>query len=254
MNFIASPEIVTAFALAGRLSFNPMTDSLVGADGKPFRLIHPRPRPKVRERLREGTCGVRAAASEWDNRVARVNPDSERLQLMEPWPEWDGHDFPDMPILIKTTAATTDISPAGRWLRYRGHLDKFSDNMFSVDTNAFTGEVGKTKNIFQRRKRPRDFQSLQRLPCARMDRVVIGDWNYGEGGGRGLPPSRRITEAVRPSLPAAFAHPRVQSEEAGAAHANLSRTGWLDGDPRGRSPQFDRAHRDGAFEAGGMPR
>ena len=79
----------------------------------------------------------------------RVAPDSERLQLMEPWPAWDGKDFLDLPVLIKTKGKTTTdhISPAGYWLRYRGHLDKFSDNMFMGAINAYTGEAGKGKNV-----------------------------------------------------------------------------------------------------------
>ncbi len=78
-----------------------------------------------------------------------VDPNSERLQVLEPWPAWDGKDFVDMPVLIKTKGKTTTdhISPAGPWLRYRGHLDKFSDNMFMGATNAFTDEAGTGVNV-----------------------------------------------------------------------------------------------------------
>src|SRR5207247_10608941 len=78
-----------------------------------------------------------------------VSPTSERLQIMEPWPAWDGKDFIDMPVLLKTKGkCTTDhISPAGVWLRYRGHLDKFSDNLLLTGITAYTGEPGKTKNV-----------------------------------------------------------------------------------------------------------
>ena len=74
-----------------------------------------------------------------------IDPQSERLQLLEPWPAWDGSDFLDMPVLIKTRGKTTTdhISPAGPWLRYRGHLDRFSDNLLLGAINAFTGEAGK---------------------------------------------------------------------------------------------------------------
>ncbi len=117
MNFIASPELVTAFAAAGRLSFNPLTDTLTGADGEVFRLEPPRPAPEVPaqdfvvsgECLRRATRG-RHAASRWT-----IDPDSERLQRLEPWPAWDGRDFTDMPVLLKATGKTTTdhISPAG---------------------------------------------------------------------------------------------------------------------------------------------
>src|SRR5579883_1209625 len=143
MNFIGSPEIVTAMALAGRLSFNPLTDTLTGADGKPFRLEPPKPAPEVPAHgFDAGLATYIAPPADGSAVRLEVAPDSERLQLMEPWPAWDGKDFVDCPVLIKTQGKTTTdhISPAGPWLRYRGHLDKFSDNMFMGATNAFNGE------------------------------------------------------------------------------------------------------------------
>ena len=145
MNFIGSPEIVTAMALAGRLSFNPLTDTLTGADGKPFRLEPPKPAPEVPAHgFDAGHATYIAPPEDGSGIELAVDPNSERLQLMEPWPAWDGKDFLDMPVLMKTKGKTTTdhISPAGPWLRYRGHLDKFSDNMFMGATNAFTGEAG----------------------------------------------------------------------------------------------------------------
>src|SRR5712691_5641579 len=141
MNFIGSPEIVTALALAGKLSFNPLTDTITGADGKPFKLQPPRPAPEVpAQNFDKGHSSYIAPPEESSNITLSVAPNSERLQLLEPWPAWDGEDFRDMPVLIKTKGKTTTdhISPAGPWLRYRGHLDKFSDNMFMGAINAFT--------------------------------------------------------------------------------------------------------------------
>ncbi|HET9001135.1 MAG TPA: aconitate hydratase [bacterium] len=187
MNFIASPEIVTAFALAGSLSFNPLTDSLTGGDGKPFRLDPPKPAPEVPARnFDRGHPTYVAPPPDGRSITLLVDPRSERLQLMEPWPAWDGKDFLDMPVLIKTKGKTTtdDISPAGPWLRYRGHLDKFSDNMFMGATNAFSGEAGKGKNVLTGEtgqaiaKIARDYQSRG------VKWVVIGDHNYGEGSSR----------------------------------------------------------------------
>jgi aconitate hydratase len=187
MNFIASPEIVTAFALAGRLSFNPLTDSLVGADGNPFRLDPPKPAPEVPANgFDQGRAVYEAPPSNGTRMKLVVKPGSERLQLMYPWPEWDGHDFLDLPILIKTKGKTTTdhVSPAGFWLRYRGHLDKFSDNLFMGAVNAFSGEVGKGRNVVSGHaaepiaKIARDYRSRG------IKWIVIGDRNYGEGSSR----------------------------------------------------------------------
>jgi aconitate hydratase len=187
MNFIGSPELVTALTLAGRLSFNPLTDHLIGADGRPFILKPPRPAPEVPAQNFARGRTVYVAPPEDGRTVAlKLDPHSERLQAMEPWPAWDGRDFLDMPVLIKTKGKTTTdhISPAGPWLRYRGHLDKFSDNMFMGATNAFTGEAGKGKNVLSGEtggaiaKIARDYNSRG------VKWVVIGDHNYGEGSSR----------------------------------------------------------------------
>ncbi len=187
MNFIASPEIVTAFALGGGLSFNPLKDTLQGADGKPFRLQPPKAAPEVPPGgFDRGTAIYIAPPADGSTIELKVSPTSERIQLMQPWPAWDGKDFLDMPVLIKAKGKTTTdaISPAGPWLRYRGHLDKFSDNMFMGAINAYTGEAGKSRNILTGAAgRPvaeiaRDYRSRG------VKWVVIGDSNYGEGSSR----------------------------------------------------------------------
>src|SRR5271169_2400046 len=150
MNFIGSPEIVTAMALAGRLSFNPITDTLNDAQGQPFRLAPPQAAPEVPAHgFDAGHAAYIAPPENGSDIVLAVAPNSERLQLMEPWLAWDHKDFVDCPVLIKTEGKTTTdhISPAGPWLRYRGHLDKFSDNMFMGAINAFTGEAGTSVNV-----------------------------------------------------------------------------------------------------------
>jgi aconitate hydratase len=187
MNFIGSPELVTAFALAGRLSFNPLTDALTGADGKPFRLAPPKPAPEVpAQHFARGRSAYVAPPGDGRTIVLKVDPRSERLQLMSPWPAWDGVDFLDMPVLMKTKGKTTTdhISPAGPWLRYRGHLDKFSDNMFMGATNAFTGEAGKGKNVLTG-ETGQAISAIARHYKSRGVRwVVVGDHNYGEGSSR----------------------------------------------------------------------
>jgi len=187
MSFIASPEIVTALAIAGRLSFNPMSDTLIGADGGSIRLEPPRPAPEVPSNGFDRGRTVCIAPPD-DGRAVElvVSPNSERIQLLEPWPPWDRCDFIDLPVLVKTSGKTTtdQISPAGSWLTYRGHLDKFSDNLLMGAVNAFTGETGKATNALSGVKSQaiskiaRDYRSKGKRW------IVIGDRNYGEGSSR----------------------------------------------------------------------
>ena len=187
MNFIASPELVTAFALAGRLSFNPMKDALIGKDGKPFKLDTPKRAPEVPTKnfTRDKTAYV-APPVAGEAIELNISANSERLQRLEPWPAWNGSDFINMPILLKSKGKTTTdhISPAGPWLRYRGHLDKFSDNMFMGATNAFTGKAGNGKNVLSGES-SEPFSKIARYYKSRGVRwAVVGDLNYGEGSSR----------------------------------------------------------------------
>lgn len=187
MNFIGSPEIVTAFALSGKLSFNPLTDTLTGADGKPFKLEPPQPAPEVPARnFDRGNPYYVPPPEDGSGIELTVAPDSERIQILEPWPAWDGQDFLDMPVLIKTQGKTTTdhISPAGVWLRYRGHLDRFSDNMFLGATNAFTGEAGNGLNVLTGEKGQTVSQIARHYKAQGVKWVVVGDSNYGEGSSR----------------------------------------------------------------------
>ncbi|MEK7806703.1 MAG: aconitase family protein, partial [Chloroflexota bacterium] len=187
MNFIGSPEIVTAFALAGKLAFNPLTDSLTGADGRPFKLRPPRPVPEVpAKNFDRGNPYYVPPPEDGSSIVLRVDPKSDRLQVLQPWPAWDGNDFEDLPVLLKARGkCTTDhISPAGPWLRYRGHLDRFSDNMFLGATNAFAGEAGKGLNVLTGEKGQGISQIARHYKAQSVKWVVIGDNNYGEGSSR----------------------------------------------------------------------
>ena len=187
MNFIGSPEIVTALALAKRLSFNPLTDALSDAEGKPFRLEPPSPAPEVPARdFDRGQATYITPPEDGSSITLQVDSKSERLQLMEPWPAWDGRDFADMPVLIKTQGKTTTdhISPAGPWLRYRGHLDKFSDNMFMGATNAFNGEAGTGINVLTGEKGQAISKIARDYKAHGVKWVAVGDDNYGEGSSR----------------------------------------------------------------------
>ena len=187
MNFIASPEIVIAYALSGSLSFNPMEDTLTGSDGTPFTLSPPKQAPEVPENgFDQGHSSFVGPPEDGSDIEIVVDPKSARLQLMEPWPAWDGNDFPEMPVLIKVQGkCTTDhISPAGPWLSLRGHLDKFSDNMFMGATNAYADEAGKGLNVLTGEKDQAISKIARYYQAEGLSWVVIGDDNYGEGSSR----------------------------------------------------------------------
>ena len=187
MNFIASPEITTAFALSGRLSFNPLTDTLTDSRGNQVKLEPPKPAPEVPETPFEaGESSYFPPLDDGSKVEVAVSPDSGRLQILTPWPAWDGKDFLDAPVLLKAQGkCTTDhISPAGPWLRLRGHLDKFSDNMFMGATNAYTGEAGVGKNLLTGEEGQSISAIARHYKAQGSPWVVVGDDNYGEGSSR----------------------------------------------------------------------
>ena len=150
MNFIASPEIVIAFALGGSLSFNPIKDYLESDDGTKFKLEPPKLAPDVPDDGFLVANDIYIPPSKNPDQVeVLIDPNSDRLQKLEPFSEWNGQDFEDIPILIKAKGkCTTDhISPAGPWLRLRGHLDKLSDNLLLGAVNSYNDEIGKAKNL-----------------------------------------------------------------------------------------------------------
>jgi len=186
--FIGSPELVTAMALSGSLLFNPLTDFLTAPDGKRIRLKPPEAPELPARGFAKGEAGYLAplALSERKKIQVLVPPESDRLQLLSPFSAWDGKDFEKLPILIKAKGkCTTDhISPAGPWLRYRGHLDKISDNLFSAATNAFVPEAGKGKNWLEGGKIMPLSEIARDYKSQGLGWVVIGDDNYGEGSSR----------------------------------------------------------------------
>ncbi len=184
--FIASPEIVTALALAGRLDFNPLTDTLPGANGEPVHLTPPEAPELPANGFASGAAGYIEPAADGSGVEVKVKPDSDRLQLLQPFPEWDGKDYERLAILVKAKGkCTTDhISPAGPWLKYRGHLDKISDNMFTGAINAFGGDAGKGRDVLSG-ETGLPFPKIARHYKAEGLRwVAIGDENYGEGSSR----------------------------------------------------------------------
>jgi aconitate hydratase len=187
MAFMGSPEIVAAYALAGRLSFNPLTDSIRTQGGDSFKLNPPAPAPDLPAAgfVRDET-GYLAPAADGSRVEIRIKPGSNRLQLLSPFEPWDGKDFERLPLLLKAKGScTTDhISPAGPWLRFRGHLDNISDNMFVGAVNAFTAETGKTRNLLTGEAGQPIPAVARAYKAGGLRWVVVGDENYGEGSSR----------------------------------------------------------------------
>lgn len=187
MNFIGSPEIVIALALGGRLSFNPLKDELVAKDGTKFKLSPPKIAPEVPPSGFKDTVNIYVPPAEDPDEVSvRIDKDSQRLQMLQPFSEWDGNDFSKLLILAKVKGkCTTDhISPAGPWLMYRGHLDRLSDNLLLGAVNSFReGEVGKGLN--QLNNNIETFSHIAReYKKSGTQWIIIGDKNYGEGSSR----------------------------------------------------------------------
>ncbi len=184
--FMGSPEIVMAFGLAGRLSFNPMSDALPGPQGS-WHLDPPRPAPELPARgFVAARSGYLAPSDDPESVRVTVNPTSERLQLLAPFEAMVDGDFQKMPLLLKTKGKTTTdhISPAGSWLRYRGHLDRISDNMFTGAVNAWSGERGRTINQLTGETGLEVPKVARAYEAAGRKWVVVGDENYGEGSSR----------------------------------------------------------------------
>ena len=187
MNFIGSPELVIALALGGRLSFNPLIDELTANDGTKFKLNPPKAAPEIPSNGFVYNQDVYIPPTqEYQNVQVLIDPNSSRLQKLEPFSQWDKKDFEKVPILVKIKGkCTTDhISPAGPWLMYRGHLDKISDNLLLGAVNAFhQDQVGKGKNTLNQEIEL--LASIAREYKSRRVRwVIIGDNNYGEGSSR----------------------------------------------------------------------
>ncbi len=183
--FIASPEIVVAQALAGRLDFDPMTDELMGGDGMPFRLSAPEGEELPDRGFDPGELGFVTPPADGSGIEVRVDPASDRLQLLEPFPAWDGKDFEDLPVLLKAKGkCTTDhISAAGPWLRYRGHLENISGNLYLGAVNAFTDETGAGLDVLDGQTKP--FPEVAKHYAEEgVPWVMVGDENYGEGSSR----------------------------------------------------------------------
>lgn len=183
--FVASPELVTALTIAGRLDFNPIKDTLINEEGQAVKLDPPVGYELPPNGFKVEDPGYQAPAQDGSSMEIKVRPDSQRLQLLEPFAPWEGTDWYGLKLLIKVKGkCTTDhISPAGKWLQYRGHLDNISNNLLLGAVNAFTGEAGKTKN--QLTGQYEEVAKVQRAyKSAKIGSIIVGDENYGEGSSR----------------------------------------------------------------------
>jgi aconitate hydratase len=181
--FIASPEMVMAMALSGDLRFNPSKDFLLTENGTKYYLQPPTGDDLPPQPLSPDLSG--RLISHNPETVIYISPDSERLQLLEPFPAWNGQPLCNLELLIKIKGkCTTDhISPAGKWLKYRGHLDRIANNLLAGAQNAFTNKLGVTRNRYTETYQnvatvARDYQSR------RLTSIIIADENYGEGSSR----------------------------------------------------------------------
>ncbi len=183
--FVASPEITTALAIAGSLSFNPLTDELINNKGQKVKLDPPIGDELPAKGFIKDEKGFLAPAKDGSRIEVKVNPQSDRLQILKPFEPWSGNDLHDLAVLLKAKGkCTTDhISMAGPWLKYRGHLDNISNNMFIGAINTFTGDAGKVKNVFTK-----EYKAVPEVAREYKNKsigwVVIGDENYGEGSSR----------------------------------------------------------------------
>lgn len=183
--FVASPEIVTALAIAGDLTFNPVTDTLTNDKGEKVKLEEPSGLELPPKGFAVEDAGYQAPAADGSNVTVAVSPTSDRLQLLDPFPAWEGVDLKGLKLLIKVKGkCTTDhISMAGPWLKYRGHLDNISNNMLIGAVNFFNDKTDNVKNqitgayegvpVVQRQYKAKGIGS-----------IVVGDENYGEGSSR----------------------------------------------------------------------
>jgi aconitate hydratase len=183
--FVASPEIVTAFTLAGDLTFNPITDTLVNEEGQAVKLDEPQGIELPTKGFAVQDAGYQAPAADGNTVQISVDPSSTRLQLLDPFKPWEGTDVKGLRLLIKAKGkCTTDhISMAGPWLTYRGHLDNISNNTLTGATNAFNDKTDSVKNPLTG-----EYQSVpvvaRALKASSIGTLVVGDENYGEGSSR----------------------------------------------------------------------
>jgi aconitate hydratase len=241
--FIASPEIVTAMALSGSLSFNPAKDKLINEDGQEVMLDEPKGEELPPKGFGVEDPGFLPAPADGSGISVQVNPASDRLQLLEPFAPWDGKNITGMRLLIKAKGkCTTDhISMAGPWLKYRGHLDNISNNLLMGAINAFNGKPNSVLNgvtgEYAEVSKTARFYKKEGIPT-----LIVGDENYGEGSSREHAAMEPRHLGARAVLVRSFA--RIHE-------TNLKKQGMLAltfSDPA----DYDKIREDDTFELSGL--
>ncbi len=241
--FVGSPELVTAMVLGGSLTFNPLTDKLVNNDGEEVMLDEPQGIELPEKGFEVEDPGYQAPAADGSGIEVNVNPESNRIQLLTPFPAWEGTDIKGLKLFIKAYGkCTTDhISMAGPWLRFRGHLDNISNNLMLGAVNAFNMKSNHLKNALTGEyiEAP---QVARAYRNAGVGSVVIGDENYGEGSSREHAAMEPRFMGVRAVLVRSFAR---------IAETNLKKQGVMAltfADPA----DYDKIQEDDTFDILGL--
>lgn len=183
--FVASPEIVAALSVAGNLLFNPLTDFVINQNREIIKLNEPSGKILPRHSVEVALHGYQKPPSDRSKVEIKISPDSERLQLLQPFKEFDEGDFHKMPVLIKVKGkCTTDhISMAGYWLKYRGHLENISENYMTGAVNCFNGKINSVLNVLSG-----SYDTVPKVAGNYRDKglcsIVVGEENFGEGSSR----------------------------------------------------------------------
>ncbi|MEJ6982111.1 aconitate hydratase [Pedobacter sp. P351] len=241
--FVASPEIVTALAIAGDLTFNPMTDTLTNEDGQQVKLDEPQGLEMPIKGYAVEDAGYQAPAKDGSGVSVLVDVRSSRLQLLEPFPAWEGTDLKGLRLLIKARGkCTTDhISMAGPWLKFRGHIDNISNNMLIGAVNYFNDKTDLVKNQITGEYGP--VPATQRsYKAAGIGTIVVGDENYGEGSSREHAAMEPRHLGVRVILVKSFA--RIHE-------TNLKKQGML-GITFANPADYDKIYEDDVIDVEGL--
>lgn len=241
--FVASPEIVTAFAIAGDLTFNPVTDTLTNEQGQQVKLDEPKGEELPAKGFAVDDPGYDAPAADGSKVQVKVDPSSDRLQLLESFKAWEGTDLKGLKLLIKAKGkCTTDhISMAGPWLKYRGHLDNISNNTLTGATNAFNDKTNSVKNELNGTYMEVP-ASARAYKAAGVGSIVVGDENYGEGSSREHAAMQPRHLGVRAVLVRSFA--RIHE-------TNLKKQGML-GLTFANPADYDKIKEDDTFDIVGL--
>ena len=183
--FVASPELTTALAIAGSLTFNPLTDYLTNNKGEKIKLDEPKGIEMPLKGFAVDDAGYQSPAEDGSNIEVLVSPTSDRLQILDPFPAWEGTDIYNLKLLIKAKGkCTTDhISMAGPWLKYRGHLDNISNNLLIGAVNFFNEKTNSVKNQLTGEYGPL-LETQRAYKAEGIGSIIVGDENYGEGSSR----------------------------------------------------------------------